>query len=121
LERIGPAGHYGPVPHHFPQLAATNVKWVFRAAGPRHTLGAAALAESVGLRVQYLTDPANPKSECWTFLSLRRDLDGAVALARDGFPDVRAHLGARCFRILDDTGQVLAEEQTAQAPLQFDR
>lgn len=81
-----------------------------RAAGFRQSHGVSAEIESVCLKVQYLRDPKDPASECWTFLSLRRDLEGAIALARDGFPDVSAHLGARGFRILDNVGWVVAEE-----------
>jgi hypothetical protein len=60
--------------------------------------------------VEYLFDVNDPKSECWSFLSLLPDLDGATALAREGLPDVREHFGAKGFRIFDDADAIVAEE-----------
>ena len=41
-------------------------------------------------RVEYLYDAQDPRSECWTFLSLLPGLDNAIILARDGLADVCA-------------------------------
>ncbi len=60
--------------------------------------------------VEYLFDGNDPKSECWSFLSLLPGLDGAKALAREGLPDVREHFGAKGFRIFDGVGAIVAEE-----------
>jgi hypothetical protein len=65
---------------------------------------------SVTFRVQYLFDPNDPRSECWTFLSLLPDLEGAKTLAREGLPDVREHFGAKGYVILDSNALVVAEE-----------
>jgi hypothetical protein len=118
---FGVAGHYGHVPTQQPLLVQFEPLRPLRAAGFRQSHGVAAGAEAVCLKVQYLCDPKNPASECWTFLSLRRDLEGAIALARDGFPDVSAHLGARGFRILDNVGWVVAEEWMGSPPEQAKR
>ena len=64
----------------------------------------------MNFRVEYLYDPQDARSECWTFLSLLPGLDSAIALARDGLTDVREHFGAKGFRILDSKGVIVAEE-----------
>ena len=61
-------------------------------------------------RVDYLFNRRDPRSECWTFLSMLPSLEGALALARDGLGDVREHFGAKGFRILDSMGVVVLEE-----------
>lgn len=71
--------------------------------------------------VEYLYDGNDPKSECWSFLSLMPDLDGATALAREGLPDVREHFGAKGFRIFDNAGAIVAHEFGPPAAADLDR
>lgn len=72
--------------------------------------------EIMGLRVEYLCDPADPASECWRFTPLAQDVEGAAILARDGGPDARDYLGAKSFRLVDDAGLVHLEEAIALMP-----
>jgi hypothetical protein len=62
------------------------------------------------LKVEYLRDPAQPASACWSFHPLVEDLDEAASIAREGLADVSDYFGAQGFRILDFAGDVLAQE-----------
>lgn len=60
--------------------------------------------------VEYLRDPADPKSQCWALMPIALDLEAMRTIARDGLAHARDHLGARGFRILNNVGAVVAEE-----------
>jgi hypothetical protein len=61
------------------------------------------------LNVEYLRDPADFTSQCWTLLPLALDLEAATGIARDGLAGAHDHLGANGFRIINDAGVVVAE------------
>ena len=61
------------------------------------------------LRVEYMTDLANPRSACWLFMPPAKNVDDAVVLARAGLTAINASFGAMGFRILDPNGAVVAE------------
>jgi len=67
----------------------------------------------MGLTVHYVRDLADPASDCWKMFPPPGDLTDALTLARDGYSNVRDFLGAAGFRIVDETGRVIAEEAIA--------
>ena len=61
-------------------------------------------------KVQFLRDPHDPASACWMLYSFPPDLESAVLLGRDGFPEAARVFNAKAFRILDKDGDVLCQE-----------
>jgi hypothetical protein len=66
--------------------------------------------------VEYLRDPSDCASTCWSFVPLTEDIEGAALLARDGAADARDFLGARVFRVIDKAGAILLEEAITPKP-----
>lgn len=64
----------------------------------------------VNYSIQYLFDKDDPRTECWSFVSLLPGLEGAKTLAREGLQDVREHFGATGFKIFDAAGDLVSEE-----------
>jgi hypothetical protein len=64
----------------------------------------------MGSRVEYLCDPDDPASVCWSFTPLEQNLEGALAQARAAGADVKSYFGAKSFRIVDTKGAILVAE-----------
>lgn len=62
-------------------------------------------------KVQFLRDPQDPASVCWMLYSFPPDLESAVLLGRDGFPEAARLFNAKAFRVLSRDGEVLCEER----------
>ncbi len=60
------------------------------------------------LRVEYLIDPVDPASVCWTHYSFLPGVENALDLGRDALAEVHAIFGARGFRVVDEEGRLLA-------------
>lgn len=61
------------------------------------------------LKVEYLRDPTQPTSACWSFHPFVEDIEQAADLARDGLADVREFFGAKSYRVVDFAGVVVAQ------------
>jgi hypothetical protein len=68
------------------------------------------------LRVEYLVNPKDPATICWTYHSFLPGLENALELGRFGFGDVHSLFGAQSFRIVDEGGASLSEECRAGSP-----
>jgi hypothetical protein len=63
------------------------------------------------LKVQFLRDNARRRSECWSFAAPGADLDAILSLAQEPASTANLYFEAMSFRILNETGRVLAEER----------